>query len=46
LLQVVAQIERRWGLELEDVEIFRPHTFDGLVELVWSHVERLPKYDA
>jgi acyl carrier protein len=46
LLQVVAQIERRWGLELEDAEIFRPHTFDGLVELVWSYVERLPKNDA
>jgi len=46
LLQVVAQIERYWGLELEDAEIFRPHTFDGLVELVWSRVERLARNDA
>jgi len=36
LLQVIAQIERHWGLELADSDIFKPHTFDGLVALVWS----------
>lgn len=34
LLQVIAELERRLGVEFDDEEIFRPHTFDGLVAVV------------
>jgi acyl carrier protein len=36
LLQVVAKIEQRFGLELDDRDIFKPHTLDSLSDLVWT----------
>lgn len=39
LLQAITELEGRLGLEFDDEEIFRPHTFDGLVAVVWARAQ-------
>lgn len=39
LLKVITELERRLGLEFDDQEVFRPHTFAGLVALVWARAK-------
>jgi acyl carrier protein len=39
LLQIIADLERHLGLEFDDEEIFRPHTFEGLVTMVGARMK-------
>jgi acyl carrier protein len=39
LLRVIADVERRWGVELDDEDIFGPITLDDLVTLVCAQLK-------